>query len=274
LGFFDKKSNSQHGEQGQPSPKIEGSGWVDRPQHTGDYAGLALLRYYLVYRALVLAKVALLRRAQQRSDNAIGREYRLYADLAERFSQNKPIALIITHGYSGSGKSTWASQLAEKTNALQLRSDIERKRLFAYQPLDNTGSGVNLGLYTPAVGQQTYRRLAELARTVIDSGFTAIIDAAFLKSEQRTLFRQLATECDVPFIIIDFQTSEAELARRIQQRQQQQNDPSEATIAGLQQQLKSAQALSIDEQVVALTVDTESEHVLEKLLASLPAYLH
>ncbi len=242
-------------------------------QHTGDYAGLALLRYYLVYRALVLAKVALLRRAQQ-GDKAIGREYTLYADLAERFSQKKPIALIITHGYSGSGKSTWASQLAEKINALQLRSDIERKRLFAYQPLENTRSGINQGLYGPAAGQQTYRRLAELARTVIDSGFTAIIDAAFLKSEQRTLFRQLATECDVPFVIIDFQASEAELVRRIQQRQQQQNDPSEATIAVLQQQLKSAQVLSLDEQTMALTVDTESEHVLEKLLASLPAYLH
>jgi len=33
-------------------------------QDTGDYQGLTLLRYYLVYRALVRAKVALLRMNQ------------------------------------------------------------------------------------------------------------------------------------------------------------------------------------------------------------------
>ncbi len=36
--------------------------------HTGDYQGMALLRYYLVYRALVCAKVSLLRQAQQDND--------------------------------------------------------------------------------------------------------------------------------------------------------------------------------------------------------------
>ncbi|MFA5924303.1 MAG: hypothetical protein WC856_23925 [Methylococcaceae bacterium] len=38
-------------------------------QRTGDYCGLALLRYYLVYRALVCAKVSLLRHVQQLNDN-------------------------------------------------------------------------------------------------------------------------------------------------------------------------------------------------------------
>jgi aminoglycoside phosphotransferase family enzyme len=37
-------------------------------QRTGDYQGVALLRYYLVYRALVCAKVSLLRQAQQQND--------------------------------------------------------------------------------------------------------------------------------------------------------------------------------------------------------------
>jgi len=242
-------------------------------QHTGDYAGLALLRYYLVYRALVLAKVALLRRAQQ-DHQAVCPEYAVFADLAERFIGKAQPALIITHGYSGSGKSTWASRLAEKITAIQLRSDVERKRLFAYQPLDNTGSDINQGLYAPAAGQQTYRRLAELARTVLDSGFSVIVDAAFLKIEQRELFRQLASDCNVPFLIIDFQASEAEMSRRIQHRQQQQNDASEATLAVLQQQLQSAQNLSSDEQASSLTIDTERSDVLEKLLENVSAHLH
>ena len=38
--------------------------------------------------------------------------------------------LMITHGVSGSGKSRLAQQLAEQAQALRLRSDVERKRLF------------------------------------------------------------------------------------------------------------------------------------------------
>lgn len=39
--------------------------------YTGDYLGLALLRYYLVYRALVRGKVSLLRMAQHRNNDTV-----------------------------------------------------------------------------------------------------------------------------------------------------------------------------------------------------------
>jgi aminoglycoside phosphotransferase family enzyme/predicted kinase len=238
-------------------------------QNTGDYSGLALLRYYLAYRALVRAKVALLRMAQN-PDAAVctqaRSEYVVFANLAERFTQGNRAVLIITHGFSGSGKSTFADQLAEKIGALQIRSDIERKRLFGYQAQASTGSGIDSGVYTPEAGQRAYRRLAELAKAVLEASFSAIIDAAFLKSEQRNLFRQLASECKVQFFIIDFQASEETLCRRIGQRE---NDPSEATVDVLHQQQQTAQPLWGGELEHVITINTESDDALEKLLASL-----
>ncbi|CAA9890274.1 conserved hypothetical protein [Candidatus Methylobacter favarea] len=239
-------------------------------QHTGDYAGLALLRYYLVYRALVRGKVALLHMAQHRNNAAVCKkaldEYSLFANLAERFTRESRAVLIITHGYSGSGKSAFASQLAEKTGALQIRSDIERKRLFGYRAQEATGSGIDSGLYTPEAGLQTYQRLAGLAKAVIEAGFTAIIDAAFLKLEQRALFRKLASDCGAPFFIIDFQASDEELLRRIKQRQQQQNDASEATSEVIRRQQQSGQPLSEEEHDYIITIDTESSNALKTLL--------
>lgn len=241
-------------------------------QETGDYQGLAVLRYYLVYRALVRAKIALLRANQNQDADVfvqIRSEYALFANLAGRFIQNNKAMLIITHGFSGSGKSTFAGQLAEKIGALQIRSDIERKRLFGYTAQANTGSGVDDGVYTQEASQQTYQHLAGLAKRVLDAGFSAIVDAAFLKTAQRDLFRQLASECQTPFLIIDFQASDETLCRRIGQRQQ---DVSEATVAVLQQQRQSAQALSEEERNISITVDTESGHVdnvLETLLGRL-----
>ncbi len=235
-------------------------------QRTGDYQGMALLRFYLVYRALVCAKVSLLRHAQQSNDavcNQACLKYTTFSNLAERFTKVSQALLIITHGYSGSGKSTFASQLAEKTGALQIRSDIERKRLFGYQAQAHTGSGLDSGLYTQEAGRKTYLRLAECAKVVIEAGFSVIIDAAFLKTGQRDLFRQLAIKSCVQFIIIDFQASDEELCRRLRQRQ---NDASEATIDVLLNQQQSSEPLSAEEQSYVITINTESDDALDILL--------
>lgn len=243
-------------------------------QHTGDYQGLVLLRYYSVYRALVRAKVSLLRLTQQPADDAVVKqvrcEYTAFADLAERLSKQCQTVLIITHGYSGSGKSTFATQLAEHIGAFQIRSDIERKRLFGYRADSQTGSGIDNGVYSPEASVKTYRHLKELALAVLEAGFPVIVDAAFLKTGQRDLFRQLAADCGVPFHIVSFQASDQELCRRIQQRQ---NDASEATVAVLHQQQQSAQPLSEQEQSCVITIDTESDNALETLLASFDCYV-
>jgi aminoglycoside phosphotransferase family enzyme/predicted kinase len=243
-------------------------------QHTGDYQGLALLRYYLVYRALVRAKVSLLRMAQQRDDEVAAKqarcEYAVFADLAERFTHPCQTFLIITHGYSGSGKSTMAAQLAEQIGAFRIRSDIERKRLFGYGADAQTGSGIGDGLYAQEASLKTYQHLKVLAKAVLEAGFPAIIDAAFLKIGQRDLFRQLATDCGVPFHIITFHASDQELCRRIKQRQ---DDASEATIAVLHHQQRSAQPLSEQEQTDLITINTESNTALKTLLSNFKRYL-
>lgn len=225
-------------------------------QHTGDYQGLALLRYYSVYRALVRAKVALLSQAQQAGPTHS--DYAVFADLAERLIQPQAPVLIITHGYSGSGKSTFSAQLAEKIGAFQIRSDMERKRLFGYPTSAQTGSAIDAGLYSPEASHKTYQHLNDLAKTVLEAGFTVIVDAAFLNVWQRELFSQLATNCGVPFHILVFQASDPELCRRLKQRQ---NDPSEATLAVLhQQQLTPLLSAGV------ITINTESDNALENLL--------
>ncbi len=239
-------------------------------QHTGDYQGLALLRYYLVYRALVRAKVALLRMTQQADTDQARCEYSGFAGLAERFTQPRRTALIITHGYSGSGKSTLSAELAEKIGAFRIRSDIERKRLLGYRADAQTGSDIDQGLYSQDASLKTYSQLKKLGKAVLDAGFPAIIDAAFLKAGQRDLFRQLALDCGVPFHLIDFQASDRELCRRIKQRQE---DASEATVAVLHHQQQSAQPLSAAEQAAAITINTENGNALENLLDNFDRYL-
>src|SRR3569623_1489703 len=119
-------------ERGQPCLAFRAL--YDYFQASGDYDGLALLRFFQVYRALVRAKVAYLRLAQEgiaaQERSALAEHAAGYLRLATRFTTGGPISLMITHGLSGSGKTTVTDEVLETQGAVRLRSDVERKRLF------------------------------------------------------------------------------------------------------------------------------------------------
>jgi hypothetical protein len=231
-------------------------------QLTGDYDAVRVLRYYLVYRALVRAKVAVLRLPQphiEPADKASAwQDYNSYMSLAGRYADIRTPALIITQGVSGSGKSWYAAQLVEKLGAFCIRSDVERKRLFGYQAGAQTQSGIQGGIYTPAASADTYERLAELAGIVIEAGYPVLVDAAFLKRAQRDRFRRLAVRHEVPLIVLHFQADTDTLLERIKQRQAAGTDPSEAGIEVLRTQLATQDLIHSDEcgGLIEITADS------------------
>ncbi len=240
----------------------------------GDYAGIALLRYYFVYRALVRAKVEALRVRQARPTDKQFEGACHYLQLARTWSENLCPAIIFMHGFSGSGKSTVARQLVESLGAIQVRSDVERKRLFGLGQHETSGSGIGQDIYTPDATSQTYTRLAELARTIIQAGFTVIVDASFLESVQRNKFMQLARQCNVPGILISCDAPVSVLRERIKRRSGHETDASEATLAVLQHQIQSHDVLTDEEQVNSLavvsskpTLTSEQLHTLTRRIA-------
>jgi len=238
-------------------------------QLTGDYQGVSLLRYYLVYRALVSAKVALLHQAQLATDRnqLLARlKYQAFIALAERYTQIAAVKLIISHGYSGSGKSTLMAELAETLGAIHLRSDIERQRLLADSAEQSSACALNSGLYSAEAKQKTYDYLAECAQGILKAGFSVIVDATFLEHKHRQRFKHLAANCNVDFIIIDVQASYDTLCERIKLRQ---GDASEATLEVLAYQRQWAEALTTDEQLEVISIDKEAKNVLETLLANI-----
>jgi predicted kinase len=195
-------------------------------ERTGDYAGLDVLRFYVVYRAMVRAKVAAI------AKNAA--DVRGYLALAAHETTPARPTIVITHGVAGSGKSTRAQALVD-SGAVAIRSDVERKRLF--------GAGV----YTDASTIATYRRLADLAKTIVLAGYTAVVDATFLKRAQRDLLRGVADDLHVPFVIADCTAPLPVLRERIARRLERGTDASEATADVLMTQLSTEEPLGADE---------------------------
>lgn len=214
---------------------------------SGDYEGVALLRYYAVYRALVRAKVAALRAGQPGSSAIIRAELHSCLLLAEQLTQNMPTQLWITHGLSGSGKTTVSQSLLQDYGMIRLRSDVERKRLAGLDALAHSGAGIGQGLYTQQASRSTYEHLSRLAEGLLKTGWPVIVDAAFLERWQREQLREPAFRLGVPFRIVDIQANPVTLRERVSLRAARGKDASEAGLRVLQHQMATAQPLDAGE---------------------------
>lgn len=257
---------------------------------TGDFEGVQVLDYYLVHRALVRAKIALLRAAQQVAPTGGRKGARAsiarpatdlaehYLALARQYMRGSQPMLLITHGYSGSGKSTLTQALVEASGAIRIRSDVERKRLAGQRtggehPCEHpvadrrmAGAGAcaaiaataptstPLALYGIDMTAATYERLLELARLVLQSGRSVILDATFLRQADRSAARRLAMDLGIACVLLDFDVPVATLRERLHLRTWQGTDASDADVAVLERQLKLAEPLTAAERESAYAV--------------------
>ncbi|MEJ8850671.1 AAA family ATPase [Variovorax rhizosphaerae] len=228
-------------------------------EHSGDHEGLPVLRFYEVYLALVRAQVASLRGASGEGHPDEGHpgveDYLLCAEDIVRRAERSP-RLLITHGLSGSGKSTVAAQLLELAGAVRVRSDVERKRLFGLPALAHSADHA-LDIYTTEATRRTFARLAEAARIALQAGYPVIVDATFLCHAERAAFHALAASLRLPFAILDLRASPAQLRRRIASRQAGDLDASEASPAVLERQFAFQEPLDAQERAMAISVETE-----------------
>lgn len=246
--------------------------WLEQ---TGDYAGLELLSFYKAYRAMVRAKVCLFSLAHQSTEQereATLQKYRGYANLAESYSTIPTPFLAITHGVSAVGKSHVAMRLVEDLGAIRLRSDVERKRLFGQQQ-DSTPGQLGTGIYSADSSAITYQRLHRLAASVLHSGSPVVIDATYLKQDQREAARLTAEAAAVPLLILDCHAPQAVITQWLAQRTAEGSDPSDATMEVIEAQQASREALTTDELLYSGKIDTSDPASIDGLTARIEQHL-
>lgn len=237
---------------------------------TDNYDDLKLFRLFMVYRALVRIKVAWLKncgkthhRVQPTSSpvtpaassisgagektmpSGESNAWDKYFRIAESCTNPTRPELIITFGFSGSGKSTRALELVDSRSFIRIRSDILRQQL-------KPSVSPEL-LYAQTTTEQIYQRLRDQAAGILSAGFSVVVDASFLSAHHRNMFEDLACKIDVDFGILNCDATYSELCSRIRNRH---DDPSEATIEVLNDQLKRFDPLAPKEleRVIDFTV--------------------
>lgn len=241
----------------------------------GDYSGLLVLDFYKVYRALVRAKVTAIRLGQSDLEPAERtrdrKEYEGYVVQADAYTRERPKRLILTHGTSGTGKSRLSAILRERIPLIHIRSDLERKRLIGLPAGARSGFGSNEGIYSAEASDRTYTHLRELAETILDAGYSPLVDATFLQASRRTPFLDLASEKGCPCIILDLTAPDDVLRKRVRDRDAKGLDPSEADVAVLEAQFSARESLTDKERSLAVTIDTHRPPKLDRVLRMIDA---
>jgi aminoglycoside phosphotransferase family enzyme/predicted kinase len=240
---------------------------------TGDYAGLAVLPWYLVYRAMVRAKVDCIRASDPglapEGATAQWQDFLARIALAERYTKAGRPLLAITCGPSGSGK-TYATQfLLEHLGAIRIRSDVERKRLHGLEAAASSGSEAGTGIYTAESTRRTFERLAALAQELLQAGQCVLVDATFLTQAARRQFQAIARAGGAAYVIIACSAPVDVATHRIEQRRREATDASEADREIFERQQQAFEPLAEDERTAAIAVDTSLPGALDQLAAQM-----
>lgn len=190
-------------------------------QTCGDHSLMAVLRFYQTYRACVRGNIALLAAQEIEIEEGQREAHRDMAaaayDLARCYIR-KPSgpAMFITVGFSGSGKTVLAREVARRLPAVLLSSDRIRKEM----------AGVAETAVLPDAAYSSERRAAvytELCRRAaghLARGEHVILDATFLAEQEREEARQAARKYGAEFWILECECPDSIIRERLAARQQ------------------------------------------------------
>jgi uncharacterized protein len=230
-----------------------------------------MIAFYATYRALVRAKIALVRAGQLEPTSAAhghaSAAARDLIDLAERFSWQARLPLVIVVcGPPASGKSELSRSLARRSGLPHLSSDLTRKRLAGFRPTERAAPET----YNAEWNRRTYRELGRRAAHEIVTGRGAIIDATFRHLADRRAF-SAALDGAAPVLFIECQAPPAVLAQRAAERAPDPRRVSDADVAVALREQRAWEPL--DElpaaRHIALRTDRDLEQVVGDALALL-----
>jgi len=227
--------------------------WIE---HSGDYEGAAMLAFYASLRASVRAKVKsfLLNDPHLPPEKkaSLQEQTARFYQLAWEYSRPKPVICWVVSGFSGSGKSTVASWLAQQIGAVHLRSDALRKQMSGIA-LDQRGDDL---LYSQQNTERTYARMLELLDDLSSQGLSVVLDATFGKQEFRGKLRNWSAQRKITLKFVQCTAPESVLIQRLRKRE---HDISDATEYLLPFQQKSFEPVTSSEELSLICLDTTTD---------------
>jgi aminoglycoside phosphotransferase family enzyme/predicted kinase len=188
---------------------------------SGDKELIRLLGFYKGYRAYVRGKVE----SFKLDDPYISEDEKIrtqdiaasYFDLARAYTRARPV-LFITVGLVGTGKSTLAQALARRLGLAVISSDVTRKQLAGIPVTEHRFEGFDSGIYSAELSRRTYDKMFSVAGDILSEGGSVVLDASFIRAEERLNAKRVAEETGADFCIIECRLDEKNIKERLERR--------------------------------------------------------
>lgn len=191
--------------------------FLDRyAEFAADPAPSGLRHHYVAYRAVVRAKVALLRHGQ--GDPHAAADVRAHLDLALRHLRGGAVRLALVGGLPATGKTTLGGALADRFGAVLLSSDRLRKEIAGLDPHTPAPAGVGEGIYDGPHTEATYAELLHRAEALLGRGESVVLDASWSDARHRRAAEQLAGRTRSCLVQLVCQAAPATTGRRFTTR--------------------------------------------------------
>jgi predicted kinase len=175
---------------------------------------------------------------------------------------------VLIGGSPGTGKSTTAEALADRTGFMVLSSDALRKELAGVPPATHRFAPLDSGIYDRESTTQVYATLLHRAGQLLGLGESVILDASWASEESRRLAREAARDAGAEMIEIRCVLDPVEAATRVARRLRQESTTSDATPA-LAHELAGRfdpwhEAAEVDTRIARTTVASAAEKVIDR----------
>lgn len=194
----------------------------------GDPGDDALLAMMGCYRALVRAKVDVVRARQGESRSARAARGRL-AQAVGLAWRARGAQLLAVCGPPATGKSTLAHAICEESDMVRVSSDRIRKARAGVAP----GERAPASAYTRSATLATYRAVGEHAAAALATGRGAVIDATLGDAEARDALRDGLGRAAKRLRVVECRATLSEAVRRAAQREAGESDATPEIAAAL-----------------------------------------
>ena len=148
--------------------------------------------------------------------------------LAHRLTWAYSPMVIAVCGLSGTGKTSVAEALAERTGFAHLSSDVFRKKLAGHSTVRPAPAAARASLYSEEMGRRTYAAMMDEAARHLRAGDGVVLDATFQRRAHRAPVYELARASGVPLLFAECRCPEPEIRRRLDVRVRSAAGPSDA----------------------------------------------
>jgi aminoglycoside phosphotransferase family enzyme/predicted kinase len=227
----------------------------------GDNDLYSFLDFYKAYRAYVRGKVISFTQDSPTlspdEKTKAQKTARSYFDLAQSYIRPlKTHTLFVFTGLMGTGKTTVAQKLSQIWGAQLVSSDIIRKELAGFPADEKRYVPFGTGIYSPEFTNLTYTHMLQIAKSLLESGSSVILDASFSKAEHRRLALNLATQSGVPALFIHCVAAKEYVMKRLKTREELITATSDGRRELYDRQAQAYEPLNEAPPEVLITVDT------------------